>query len=269
MRHGAGKIHAARAAISLIECKQDTWAYETDFLMTRQPHGVSPDGDLGDNASIKMQVEHAWGIFQSKVIFLTLSQRTSDWFLARYFRFISTTLHVAVNVKAAVYINTSDLRTLYARIIGILRLKPQKTITVIHAVDLEDEDLPTQRTHQVRTEGQGERGSILSDEKGAEEYWLRGNPTVATLRLRCTNNGISVDTNPSPTQKMMAKFLGDKFCDEWHHIMSDLLQRDVPEDDSAANKLAMIAFLQRMMPHWFMRPFAACVGGAIEQGVQN
>ena len=165
MRHGAGKIRAARAATNLVECKQDTWAYETNCVMTRQPHGVAPDSPLGANASIKLQVEQAWAVFSSKVIFLTLSQRTSDWFLARYFRFTSTTLHVAVNVKAAVYVNTNELRALHARIIGILRLKPRKTITVLNAADLEDEDLTTQRSHHMQMEGQGEQGSVIGDKR--------------------------------------------------------------------------------------------------------
>ena len=124
------------------------------------------------------------------------------------------TLHVAVNVKAAVCVNTNKLRALHARIIGILRLKQRKTIIVLNAVDLEDKNLPTQRSLQVRTEGQGKRGSVIGDTKGAEEHWLRDNPTVATLRLHCSNNGISYSTNPSPTRKNMAKLLADKFWNE-------------------------------------------------------
>ena len=51
--------------------------------------------------------------------------------------------------------------------------------------------------------------------------------------------------------------------------MSELSQRDLSDEDSAANRLVTIAFLQRMMPHWFMRPFLPSAGGAVEQGVQN
>ena len=40
---------------------------------------------------------------------------------------------------------------------------------------------------------------------------------------------------------------------------------DVPID----NHDAKIAFLHRMMPHWFMRPFATVAGGAIEHGSEN
>ena len=40
---------------------------------------------------------------------------------------------------------------------------------------------------------------------------------------------------------------------------------DVPIDDHDAK----IAFLHRMMPHWFMRTFATVAGGAIEHGSAN
>ena len=35
LRHGSGKIRAARAATNLVECRQDTWAYAMDQSMSR------------------------------------------------------------------------------------------------------------------------------------------------------------------------------------------------------------------------------------------
>ena len=40
---------------------------------------------------------------------------------------------------------------------------------------------------------------------------------------------------------------------------------EVPIDDCDAN----IFFLNMMLPHWFMVPFATATGGAIEQGSAN
>ena len=38
----------------------------------------------------------------------------------------------------------------------------------------------------------------------------------------------------------MAKLLADKFRNEWHNNMLELLQRDVPDDDSAAKDFAIL-----------------------------
>ena len=114
---------------------------------------------------MREQVAHSWKVFLSSVIVLTLLQRTADWFLARYFRFTSTDLHVVVNVNAAVYLNTTPLRELHNRIIGILRLKLRKTITIQNPAESEDEDLPDQRLRKVLTELDGERRSVIGDEK--------------------------------------------------------------------------------------------------------
>ena len=119
----------------------------------------------------------------SSVIALTTHQRTVDWFLARYFRITSTTFHVAVNVKAAIYINTYELHALHDRVIHILRLNPRKTITGQNAGELEDKDLPTQRSEQVRREGEGERGTVVGDEKCTVEYWLRGSNNKEKLQF--------------------------------------------------------------------------------------
>ncbi len=92
----------------------------------------------------------------SRVTALTLFQCTADWFLACYFRFTSTTLHVVLNMKAAVYINTDHLRSLHSQTHDILCLNPRKTITVQNASDLDNEDLPTQRGNLVCQEGEGD-----------------------------------------------------------------------------------------------------------------
>ena len=195
MRHGAGKVRAARAATNLVECRQDTWAYETDVLVTRMAH-VVPLLPIQDNATIGVQFDHAWNAFLLLVTLLTLSQRTAEWFMQRYFRFTSTTLHVSLNVKVVVYLNTTFIQEVHTCILNILRLKPRKTIMVQSTADLEDEDLPTQCTHHVQIEGQGEQGSIIGDEKCTQEYWMRGNPKVDKLQKLCEDHGVPFNKEP-------------------------------------------------------------------------
>ena len=169
MRHGAGKVPAARAATSLVECRQDTWAYETESILTRSPHGKVPP-PLQANANIDKQVDHAWKVFMSRVTALTLFQRTADWFLARYFRFTSTTLHVVLNVKAAVYINTDHLRSLHLRTHDIICLNPRKTITVQNTSNLDGEDLLTQCGNLFNQEGEGDLCTNIGNKKCAVDH---------------------------------------------------------------------------------------------------
>ena len=72
MRHGSGKVHATRAATNLVECQEDTWAYETDGLVTRMAHVVVPS-PIQDSATIDLQIDHAWNVFLSSATLLTLS----------------------------------------------------------------------------------------------------------------------------------------------------------------------------------------------------
>ena len=150
-----------------------------------------------------------------------------------------------------------------------MRLNPRKRITVQNAIDLDDEDLPTQRSQQVRREGEGERGTVIGDEKCTIEYWMRGSNSSKILQDLCDEHEMPYSKAPPTIRRVMATRLAEKFQLLWHDKMAELLGADVPDNDFAANKLARIAFLQRMVPHWFMRPFASKAGGAIEEGVQN
>ena len=67
----------------------------------------------------------------------------------------------------------------------------------------------------------------------------------------------------------MAARLAAKFSQDWNDNMARLLETDVPDDDVQSNRTAQVSFLQRMVPQWFMTPFASTAGGAIEQGVAN
>eukprot|EP00984_Skeletonema_dohrnii_P032459 scaffold26691_cov108-Skeletonema_dohrnii-CCMP3373.AAC.1 len=269
MTHGMGKIRGARVASNIVECtSQDAFAYETECAMTRVPHELPPETELDDNPSIEMQIKHAYQEFHAGIISLTMLQRTVDWFLARCFTFTSTTLHVAINVLAAVYISTSLLRDLHSRVIKILRLNPKKVVTADNADELDDEDLPTQRLGRHRNEGEGEHGTHLGDEKCREEYWLRGK-NVPQLQQLCDDHEVPYTTQPRTTKAEMAKRLAAKFREINNQTAARLRNEEIPEDDEVAQEVAQISFLQRMVPHWFMTPFSTKAGGAVEQGIAN
>ena len=70
-------------------------------------------------------------------------------------------------------------------------------------------------------------------------------------------------------RKYLADALAAKFQMDANKRDEALLTADVPDDDLEANLSAQVAFLQRMVPIWFMRPFTSKSGGAIEQGNAN
>merc|ERR1711862_1055776 len=77
---------------------------------------------------------------------MTLFQRTQCWFLSRLFVFSSTSAHAVWNVKAAEYFNNPRLNDLHRQVKQILRLDPQKSVTLDNVMLHEDEHLPSQLT---------------------------------------------------------------------------------------------------------------------------
>ncbi len=188
--------------------------------------------------------------------------------MARWFRFTSTTFHVAVNVKAAVYINTKRLKDLHQNILGALCLHPRKTITPDSAAHLEDEDLPAQRRSRPRVEGEGEQPTVTGDEKCHIDYWLKPSAnTLAKLQEICTDN--SMEHEESHRKRDLAQKLADKHMQQRNEEIERLMEEDIPDDDEHSNGVARVSFLQRMVPHWFMTPFTTLATGAIEQGIAN
>ena len=157
MRHGATKVRVGLIDTNLPEAKQAGWVAETSRIMSRQPHakvrGIifqhnnseltliccnlfqMPLTSLPHNATVNDRVEYLWGVFFANINILTLDQRTVNWFLARMFCFSSTAFHILINAKAAVYLNTSELRSLHSSILQILRLHPITAITLQNAPD--------------------------------------------------------------------------------------------------------------------------------------
>jgi len=102
----------------------------------------------------------------------------------------STSKHSSINVKGTVYLNTTKLHSPHSIGLRIMRLHPRNTITTINAVDLEDEDIPSQCSHQVRIEGVADQNIVTSDAICTSRFWLHGNSnTLAQLRIKCNEHG--------------------------------------------------------------------------------
>ena len=157
MRHGATKVWVGLIGTNLPEVKQGGWVAKTSRIMSRQPHakvrGINcqhnsseltliccnlfqmPLTSLPHNATVNGWVAYLWGDFLANIKILYLDQRTVNWFLARMFCFSNTAFQILINAKAAVYLNTSELRSLHSSILQILRLHPITAITLQNAPD--------------------------------------------------------------------------------------------------------------------------------------
>jgi len=227
------------------------------------PHQQTPS-DLAENTNLAAQIVHVKKVSISNVTVVTMKQRTSDWFVGRQWRMTSTSKHSPINVKGAVYLNTTKLRSLHSRELRIMQLHPRNTITTVNTVDLEDKDIPSQRSHQVRIEGVVDQNIVTSDARCISKFWLCGNSnTLAQLRIKCNENGVAFE------EKFQRKYLADalsaKFQMDANKRDDALLTVEVPNNDVEANLFAQVAFLQRMVPIWSMRPFTSKCG-AIEHG---
>ena len=136
LRHGGGKVRAARIATTLVECNSDTWVYETRGRLRRTPHAATP-ANLPDGASPSTEMTHKWKEWLLRIHAMSSGQRTPCWMISRLFCFSSTSLHDAVNVKSSVYLNTVLLRQLHANCLSILRLNPRKLVTIDNAAEME------------------------------------------------------------------------------------------------------------------------------------
>ena len=277
LRHGMGKVRAVRIATNIPECIANAWVYETaagnfsqlpHFQMESLP---STDRDEDDEVRLAedIRVKQGWSAFLSGVFQFTQRQQTTDWFLARMFCFTSTTFHVVINVSTAVYFNTMQLRNLFEYCKEVVQISPQNHVTVDNALALEDLDLPGQRGNLIRVfERQGEeagRNRRVVHVNSTPAFWLRGNQTKPQLQELCDNNYIPF--LPTNTRAQLAGLLANKFAmdNQATEGEEEMNSNDVPIDDHDAK----IAFIHRMMPHWFMYTFATVAGGAIEHVSAN
>ena len=76
----------------------------------------------------------------------TRKQGTQDCFGGCTSQFTSAGLHTAVNISSAEYINTTQLRELHDAAKNIIQIQNTKNVTYDNAIELEEEDLPSQRS---------------------------------------------------------------------------------------------------------------------------
>ena len=196
---------------------------------------------------------------------ITLLQGTPDWFLGRAFCFSSTSFHAALSVKEAVYLNNSEIWDLHAECLNIVQLSPKSRVTVQNAAYLDVEDLPAQ-SNRSRVEGVNESRPPINEECTVD-YWSRRN-TVTQLKEKCAERGIAYD-ELWVKKKPFAELLVAHHQEVLEELDRMLSESEVSDNDVEGNKPAALAFNQRMMRVWFMRPFKTQTGGAIEQGPQN
>ena len=119
-REGKGKARAVRIGTNIPQIIGNTWSYETDNSVTKYAAHTSPPSPLHQNATRAEVISHAMLLFQSLVYEYSTSQRSDCWRLARLFRWTSTSFHILVNVIAAPYFSTNELREQHAEILQIM-----------------------------------------------------------------------------------------------------------------------------------------------------
>ena len=267
LRHGAGKKRGARIATNLPEAMTDAIVYETSASseLKRKEHAAPPDAPLQPGATINDEISHAWQEFHSSLFAISSSQRTVDWFLGRLYRFTSTTFHTAINVNAADYFNTPELKQLHQDILEIVQLNPRQTITFENAADLEEEDLPSQRNSlyaELPTSNRRHKNTSI-------EFWKK--KRKGELQIACTNHGVDHPdfALTSTTVNVLARCLAEHFQRKAAEREAQTGTRVVADDDEENNRKAAIALLCRMVPYWFTKPLKSKAGGAIDQGSAN
>ena len=74
LRHGGGKVRAARIATNLVECTNDTWVCKTRGQLRRTPHAEVPPA-LPPNSSLSQQLAHEWALWESGIYAMCNDQR--------------------------------------------------------------------------------------------------------------------------------------------------------------------------------------------------
>lgn len=238
MRHGGGKTRAARIATSIPEAMNaNAYVYETNSMaIDRRPHETTPP-PLPEDANRRQEIKHSWSRFRSNVYVMSRKQGSQDWRSARQWRFTSTSFHTVVNVREAEYINTTILRELHSEIKSIVQLEPKTSVTYDNAIDLEDDDLPTQRS--------GLHAQLVSNRASQKarhsnctpEYWLRQCSNRKEMVDKCDEYGI--DDHPTASEgsrKEFAELLARNFQQLAADRENDVPSQDVSDDNEELNK---------------------------------
>ena len=259
LRNGIGKIRSARIATNLPLLMDNSWVYELQ------------SGDLGE-IDVKRIRDNtfqaykkgsntdeviAWENFIKNCIVMTSKQRTVDWFLMRMFRFTSTTLHVILNVRNAIYLNEHCIQLLHTSCKNIVMITALKDITLDNSLTEPDVDVGDLR-RQVDNSNSSHKES--KHEMSSPDYYKKGNRnSKSTLQKQCQEKGIAfLEKN---TRQELAEALALNFIntmrenDNKQYVTSPLERKQ--------------AFMNRMLKHWFMHPFTTPNKSAIKIGNEN
>ena len=248
LRHGFGKVRGARIVTNLPEAMENTWVYETRTNQIDREENVKPPLPLRQDATLADRIAHAYETMKSSLYIISRQQRRPDWFWGRLWRWTSTTFHATVNVTTAEYFNTNELRQLHQEVKDILQLNPRNAVTYHNSADLEEDDLPSQRSGiHARLPLQEARHNNCT-----AEFWERGRDKP-TLKNLCDERNIAY---PDPCRKnQLAQLLANYHQQQADALEAELVTLDVADNDVERNSRAGITLLRRMFPYWFTKPF--------------
>ena len=142
-------------------------------------------------------------------------------------------------------------------------------VTYDNAMDLEEEDLPSQRSglHAQLENNQASQQTRHSN--CTEEYWLHICKNKKAFCDKCQDYRIDHPFEKDTTRKQFAELLATNFQREADRRKATMENQEVADDDTENNKQAQVTFLRRMVPCWYMKPLTSKTGGAMNKGSAN
>ena len=173
------------------------------------------------------------------------------------FRFTSTTLHVILNVRKAIYLHKLPIQLIHATCKNIAMITPLTDITFDNSLTESDIDVGDLRRQIEKSDTLVSRNK---DDKSTAEYYKRGNSkSKPALRKLCEEEGIAfMERN---TRNELAESLASSYRKK---------SRDNSTKEQESTSLQRKqAFMNRMIKHWFMHPFTTHSNSDINDGKEN
>ena len=259
LRNGIGKIRSARIATNVPMLMENSWVYELSSgdLGTIDIKRNKYETILNPTSSSKIEENNAWEIFLDEILVMTQKQRTVDWFLMRMFRFTSTTLHVILNVRKAIYLDELPIQLIHTACKNIAMITPSKDINLDNSLTESDADVGDLRKQAVTS---ASSDTNCKDDMSNPAYYRRGNSkTKQALQQLCQEMGVAF------TEKNTKKELSEALAQNYIIKMRD---QPIIENETTAMQRKQ-AFMNRMIKHWFMHPFTSSNDSAINLGKEN
>lgn len=231
----------------------------------------------------------AFVAMDSGIYRFTVGQRSPDWFLSRKFRSSSTNTHAALNCVDAVFIDTDELKELHRAVKATACLSPRKSITLESASEhrCEGEGDESNGGDQRGAAATGRPGRCFDTTK--EGFWVRWKKDVlqkvckartlpasgsrSSLIAALAGANLSVGEACALAQAGGGELKGSlvKFASANENFMgttetgttgAEQPPLSTPSDDDSINEVESVAtekekltaFLQVMVPRWFMTP---------------